>query len=66
MAKQSTTKRGYENRNGQVVQRRQRKSENHRYANAYLLKCKHCEAEYSANGCDIYQRKCPNCQGGEE
>jgi hypothetical protein len=23
-----------------------------------------CGREYGANGSDIFQRKCPNCQGG--
>jgi peptide methionine sulfoxide reductase MsrB len=28
------------------------------------LKCQHCGHHYGANGSDIFERKCPNCQGG--
>ena len=27
-------------------------------------KCQKCGHEYHANGSDIFQKKCPNCQGG--
>ncbi len=57
---------GYINRNDQKVLERQDRSENHRFAKAYLLECLNCERRYRANGCDIFQRKCPDCQGGEE
>lgn len=30
----------------------------------YLMKCTHCGYEYRANSTDIFQKKCPNCQGG--
>lgn len=32
----------------------------------YVLRCQHCQHEYGANGSDIHQRKCPECQGGKE
>ncbi len=32
---------------------------------AYKLKCLKCNHKYGANGTDIFQRKCPNCQGGK-
>ena len=64
--KKRTTKRGYVNRNNQVVIRKGKRSENHGFANAYHMQCQHCQHEYMANGCDIFQRKCPACQGGEK
>jgi hypothetical protein len=30
----------------------------------YQMKCLKCGYEYKANGSDIWQRKCPKCQGG--
>jgi hypothetical protein len=62
----NTTDVGYVNRNNQKVLKKLNRSENHRYANGYLLECKECDRRYKANGCDIFQRKCPDCQGGEE
>jgi hypothetical protein len=31
----------------------------------YVLKCGSCGNEYYSNGTDIWQRKCPKCQGGK-
>lgn len=31
----------------------------------YVLRCERCGNEYVANGSDIFQRKCPQCQGGK-
>ena len=31
----------------------------------YYMACLHCGHHYFANGTDIWQRKCPNCQGGK-
>jgi hypothetical protein len=31
----------------------------------YNMSCLHCSHTYYANGTDIWQRKCPNCQGGK-
>ena len=31
---------------------------------AYLLECLECHFWYEANGTDIWERKCPICQGG--
>jgi len=31
---------------------------------AFKMKCLNCE--YESNGCDIWQHKCPKCQGGKE
>ena len=30
----------------------------------YEMECLDCEHKYYANGTDIWQRKCPQCQGG--
>lgn len=32
----------------------------------YVLRCGACQYEYGAQGCDVFQRKCPRCQGGAE
>ena len=31
----------------------------------YHMTCLHCGHHYFANGTDIWQRKCPKCQGGK-
>ena len=31
---------------------------------AYKLRCLKCSQAYGANGTDLFQRKCPKCQGG--
>lgn len=30
----------------------------------YEMECLNCHNKYKANGTDIFQRKCPSCQGG--
>ncbi len=30
----------------------------------YTLECQKCGFKYGANGSDIYQRRCPKCDGG--
>jgi NAD-dependent SIR2 family protein deacetylase len=30
----------------------------------YEMECLYCNFKYKANGTDIFQRKCPRCQGG--
>jgi hypothetical protein len=59
-----TTQIGYENRNGQVVIRATGKPGNDHLQYIYVLRCGTCLHEYGANGSDIFQRKCPECQGG--
>jgi hypothetical protein len=59
-----TTHPGHENRNGQVVIRNTGLPGNDHVQTTYELKCSHCGQVYGANGSDIFQRKCPNCQGG--
>lgn len=55
---------GYENRNNQVVVRPTGLKGTDHYQGVYVLLCKHCKAEYGANGSDIWLRRCPRCQGG--
>ena len=31
----------------------------------YEMECLNCGHKYKANGSDIWQRKCPSCQGGK-
>ena len=62
-----TTEPGYINRNGQVVIKKTDLPGNGLNQSVYVLECTDCKPpyQYGANGCDIWQRKCPNCQGGE-
>jgi Zn finger protein HypA/HybF involved in hydrogenase expression len=64
MPEGKTTHPGYKNRNGQVVIRNTRLPGNDHVQTIYELKCAHCNHIYGANGSDIFQRKCPKCQGG--
>jgi Zn finger protein HypA/HybF involved in hydrogenase expression len=64
MREAKTTEPGYENRNGQVVIRNSGLPGNDHAQTIYELKCSHCNHVYGANGSDIFQRKCPNCQSG--
>ena len=60
-----TTTPGYINRNLQeVIARTEVAGSDHRQR-VYRLRCGRCGAEYGANGSDIFQRKCPECQGGK-
>jgi hypothetical protein len=59
-----TTCTGYVNRNGQVVVRNTRTPGTDHGQYVYQLGCSLCGHVYGANGSDIFQRKCPNCQGG--
>lgn len=60
----TTTTIGYVNRNGQMNRGHRGKAGNAHFQLAYKMYCKHCRAEYGANGADIHLRKCPVCQGG--
>ena len=61
-----TTKPGYRNRNAQVVVRGTdiRGTDHGQFV--YVLRCERpgCGSEYGANGSDIFQRRCPRCDGG--
>lgn len=63
-----TTRVGYINRNGQKNLGHidpPRAGTDH-YQNVYILQCTKCEHVYGSNGFDIFQRKCPSCQGGRK
>ena len=61
--KGKTTFTGYVNKNGQVVVRNTRMPGTDHLQRVYQLGCSHCGNVYGANGTDIFQRKCPACQG---
>ena len=58
-----TTEIGYINRNNQINQGRTEEPGTDHGQWFYKLKCQNCGHIYKANGTDIFQRKCPNCQG---
>lgn len=60
-----TTAPGYHNRNGQTVLRSTRLAGTDHGQSVYVLQCSRCRHEYGANGSDIFQRRCPACQGGK-
>jgi hypothetical protein len=60
-----TTDSGYRNRNDQIVVRKTNVKGNDHGQTVYVLRCEICGREYGANGSDIFQRKCPFCQGGK-
>jgi predicted nuclease with RNAse H fold len=60
----SNTIPGFENPNGQRVERGTDLPGNDHSQLIYVLRCRHCDERYGANGSDIFQRKCPKCQGG--
>jgi hypothetical protein len=59
-----TTAPGYQNRNGQTVLRSTGLAGTDYGQSVYVLQCDRCRHEYGANGSDIFQRRCPACQGG--
>jgi hypothetical protein len=59
-----TTAAGYQNRNGQTVVRSTGLAGTDHGQSVYVLQCGGCRHEYGANGSDIFQRRCPACQGG--
>ncbi len=60
----SSTIAGYENRNSQrnLGRLSEKGTDNGQWF--YQMECLICGFKYKANGSDIFQRKCPNCQGG--
>lgn len=60
-----TTTPGYVNRNFQEVIARTELMGSDHGQRVYLLRCGRCGYQYGANGSDIFQRKCPKCQGGK-
>jgi hypothetical protein len=61
----STTSVGYENRNRQLCLGHRGVAGTDFGQFAYRLECLECGYTYGANGTDVFQRKCPECQGGE-
>jgi hypothetical protein len=61
----TTTQIGYINKKNQknIGHRHQPGTDHGQYS--YKLQCLFCDHEYGANGTDIFQRKCPKCQGGK-
>jgi hypothetical protein len=64
MLKGKTTQPGYVNRNSQVVIRDTQLGGTDQGQSVYQLGCVICGHVYGANGSDIFERKCPKCQGG--
>lgn len=59
-----TTAGGYENRNAQKNMRALGLPGTDHGQSLYEMLCLDCGHQYAANGSDIHQRKCPQCQGG--
>ena len=64
MSKGKSTEKGYINKNNQRNNGMtpHEGTDNNQYF--YEMECLNCGHKYFANGSDIWQRKCPNCQGG--
>lgn len=52
------------NRNEQQVVRKTDLPGSQRDQKIYVMRCLRCAHEYGCNGIEIFQRKCPLCQGG--
>ena len=52
------------NRNAQRVIRAIQLSETDHRDRVYVLRCGHCNNEYATNGAEVWERRCPFCQGG--
>lgn len=63
----STTKIGYINRHNQRCGGHRGRPGNDHLQKAYRMFCMEagCDCIYGANGSDVFQRKCPRCQGGQ-
>ena len=61
-----TTTIGYVNRNNQKCAGHRGVDGNDHCQRSYKMECQEpgCGHVYGANGTDIFQRRCPNCQGG--
>ena len=55
---------GFRNREGQQVIRKTARAGSAPGQRVFVLHCTVCDHEYGADGCDIYDRLCPNCQDG--
>ncbi len=61
-----TTDVGYLNRNNQRNMGRTQAEGTDHMQYLYTMRCENCDHEYFANGSDIFQKKCPKCQGGAD
>lgn len=61
-----TTEIGYVNRNNQRNNGKTEKPGTDFGQWFYDMECLKCGHKYHANGSDIWQRKCPKCQGGRQ
>lgn len=59
-----TTVPGYVNDNGQITVRDTGEKGTDFNARKFQVACSKCGYNYGANSTDLWQRKCPNCQGG--
>jgi hypothetical protein len=61
-----TTQIGYVNRNSQLCTGTRNTAGTDHEQVAYRMLCLSvsCGALYGSNGTDVFQRKCPSCQGG--
>ena len=60
----TSTEIGYLNVNGQQCCGHRGVPGTEQLQHAYKVECTHCGFVYSANGSDLFERKCPGCQGG--
>ncbi|MFH1215586.1 MAG: hypothetical protein V1706_03690 [Pseudomonadota bacterium] len=61
----TTTQIGYTNKKNQKNMGHRHQPGNDYGQLSYKLQCLFCGHEYGVNGTDIFQRKCPKCQGGK-
>lgn len=61
-----STESGYVNKNNQRNNGRSSLAGTDHMQWFYNLECLNCGCTYLANGSDIWQRKCPHCQGGKK
>lgn len=61
----SSTDIGYINKNNQKNNGRTDNPGNDHQQWYYNMECLNCGHVYYSNGTDIWQRKCPKCQGGK-
>ena len=61
----SSTEKGYINENNQKNIGKTDKKGKGNFQCFYDMECLNCGNKYYAKGCDIWLRKCPNCQGGK-
>lgn len=59
-----STDTGFTNNNNQINKGRTGEIGSDHMQWFYAMRCGYCNFEYTANGSDIWERKCPKCQGG--